>query len=137
MECQDAIDRLSPFLDDELDPVASREVSRHLESCPDCAAALERQRKLSDSLRRELEYHRAPDLLRARVVRDVRAAAGREAARSRPAPQPWRWLSAAAAVIVVAGGTWMVAIRSIDRGDDVTAREAVSGHIRSMMANHL
>ena len=43
MECRDIMDRLSPFLDDELDPVASREVSRHLDSCSTCAAALDRQ----------------------------------------------------------------------------------------------
>src|SRR5690348_11622843 len=101
MVCREVMDRLSPFLDDELDPVASCEVSRHLESCRNCAAALDRQRRISDSLRHDLEYHRAPDLLRARVVRDVRAAAGREGARSRPATQPWRWLSAAAAVIAL------------------------------------
>jgi len=131
------MDRLSPFLDDELDPVASREVSGHLASCPSCAAAFERRRMLSESLRSDLAYHRAPDLLRARVVRDVGAAVEREGARSRPAALSWRWLSAAAAVIVVASGTWMVANMPRDRGEDATAREAVSGHIRSLMANHL
>ena len=136
MECREAMDRLSPFLDDELDAVASREVSSHLASCASCAAALDRQRKLGESLRRDLEYHRAPDLLRARVVRDVRAA-GREGARSRTAAPSWHWLSAAAAVIAVVGGTWMVAIMPRDGGNDAIAREAVSGHIRSMMANHL
>jgi len=137
MVCREVMDRLSPFLDDELDPVASRAVSNHLASCPSCAAALERQRTLSESLRRDLEYHRAPDLLRARVMRNVRAAAGHEGARSRPAAASWRWLSAAAAVVAVVGGTWVVAIMSRDRGDDATTREAVSGHIRSLMANHL
>ena len=137
MACREVMDRLSPFLDDELDPVASREVSSHLASCPSCADAFERQRRLSESLRRDLEYHRAPDLLRARVMRDLRAAAGREGARSRRAAFSGRWLSAAAAVIAVAGGTWIIATLSGGRGDDATAREAVSGHIRSLMANHL
>src|SRR5438105_4219400 len=136
MVCREVIDRLSPFLDQELDPVASREVALHLESCPDCTAVLEQQRKLSESLGRELEYHRAPDLLRARIERDIRAAAGREGARSRPAGSSWRWLSAAAAVIVVVGGTWIVASTSHDE-DDATTREAISSHIRSLMANHL
>jgi anti-sigma factor RsiW len=131
------MERLSPFLDDELDPVASREVSRHLESCPDCAAALDRQRKLSESMKRDLEYHRAPDLLRARVMRDARAAVRREGAPSRPATPTWRWLSAAAAVIAVVGGAWSVTTLRRDRADEQTAREAVSGHIRSLMANHL
>ncbi len=137
MECREVTDRLSPFLDDELDPVASREVSRHVESCPSCTAALARQRVLSETLGRDLEYHRAPDLLRERVMRNLRAASRRESAPSRPAAQPWRWLSAAAAVIVVAGGTWMVATLSYHRANDAIAREAVSGHIRSLMANHL
>lgn len=137
MECRDIMDRLSPFLDDELDPIASREVSQHLESCPSCAAALERQRKLGESLRRELEYHRAPDLLRARVERDIRAAARASGTHSRPTAGPWRWLSAAAAVIAVVGGTWVVATLPRGHAADLTAREAVSSHIRSLMANHL
>ena len=137
MECREAIDRLSPFLDDELDPVVSREVSAHLESCPECAAAFDRQRKLRESLQRGLEYHRAPDLLRARVMREVRAAAGQPGARERVPARSWRWLSAAAAVLVVAGGTWIAAMQWGRNGDDAIAREVVSGHIRSLMANHL
>ncbi len=137
MVCRDVMDRLSPFVDDELDPVLSREVSRHVESCPSCAAALARQRVLSETLGRDLEYHRAPDLLRERVMRGVRAAERRDGAPSRPAAHPWRWLSAAAAVVVVAGGTWMAATLARDRANDATAREAVSGHVRSLMADHL
>jgi len=137
MECREVMDRLSPFLDDELDPVESREVSRHLASCPDCAAALERQRSLSESLKRELEYHRAPDLLRARILRDARAAVGRDSARSVLTTPSWRWLSTAAALIAVVGGTWFVATLPRDDANDLVAREVVSGHIRSLMANHL
>jgi anti-sigma factor RsiW len=131
--------RLSPFLDDELDPVASREVSQHLATCPKCAAAFDRQRELSENLRRNLEYHRAPDLLRARVMNDVRAAGtmGREGAPSHPVAQPWRWLNAAAAVIAVVGVSWLAATLPRDRANDAIAREAISGHIRSLMANHL
>jgi anti-sigma factor (TIGR02949 family) len=137
MECREVLDRLSSFVDDELDPAASREVSRHLESCPSCAVELARQRALSESLRRDLEYHRAPDLLRARVARDVRAAAHRDEALARPASRPLRWLGAAAAVVAVVGGTWVVATLPRDGGDEAVAREAVSGHIRSLMANHM
>jgi anti-sigma factor RsiW len=137
MEHREVIDRLSPYLDDELDPVAGRELERHLESCAPCTAAFERRRKLSESLRRDLEYHRAPDLLRERVMRDLRAAGLRDATPSRRTVLPWRWLSAAAAVFVVAGGTWIAAVQMGGSGDDAIEREVVSGHIRSLMADHL
>jgi len=138
MTCREVLDRLSPFIDDELDPVASAEVERHLESCPECSAALARQRELGASLRRDVPYHGAPDLLRERVMRDLRAAERRE----KPAParrimSSWRGLGVAAAVIAVVGGTWLVAGLPRTTGDDAIAREAVSSHIRSMMANHL
>ena len=134
--CGDVLDRLSPFLDDELDPVTSREVSQHLESCPSCAAAMDRQRKLNESLRRDLAYHRSPDLLRARIMRDTRAAVRLDGARSRPAARPWIWMMSAAAVVVVVGGAWLATL-STDRADDQVAHEAVSSHIRSLMASHL
>jgi anti-sigma factor (TIGR02949 family) len=137
MECRDVIERLSPFLDDELDPVTGREVERHVQTCPACAGALDRRRKLGEHLRGDLEYHRAPELLRARVMRDARAAARRQDAPTRPATQAWRWLGAAAAVVAVVGGTWMVTTFSRDNADERTTHEAVSGHIRSLMANHL
>jgi mycothiol system anti-sigma-R factor len=142
MECREAIDRLSPFLDDELDPVTSREVSAHLESCPECAAAFDRQRKLRESLQRGLEYHRAPDLLRARVMREVRAAAGQPGARERVPARSWRWLSAVAAVlsvaiVTVAGGNWLLVTLPRERADERMASEVVSGHVRALMADHL
>jgi|SRR5580765_5584630 len=137
MECREALERLSPFLDDELDPVTSRAVAEHLAECPSCAAAFDRRRQLSASLKRDLEYHRAPDLLRARVMRDLRAATGRDEARARLAMPSWRWLSTAAAVFVVAGGVWLLTSLPGGGTDDAATREAVSGHIRSLMASHL
>jgi mycothiol system anti-sigma-R factor len=138
MDCRDVLDRLSPFLDDELDPVVSREISQHLETCPSCAAAYARQRELSESLRSRVEYHRAPDLLRARVLRDARAGVRRdEQARPRAASRPWQWIGAAAAVVAVVAGTWLVTSLPHASENDAISREAVSSHIRSLMAAHL
>jgi mycothiol system anti-sigma-R factor len=137
MVCREVLDRLSPFLDDELDPVSSREITRHLESCPSCAAELARQKQLGETLRRDLEYHAAPDSLRARIASDLRSAVGqRDRHRSRAATHPWRWVSVAAAIIAVAGGAWLVGSRPLAARDALT-REAVSGHVRSLMASHL
>src|SRR5262245_33877570 len=98
MQCSEVMDRLSPFLDDELEPVASRAIVEHLASCPACSAELARQKHLSDELRAQLEYHRAPDLLRARIQREARATLPPTDRARAPAAVSWRWLSAAAAV---------------------------------------
>jgi mycothiol system anti-sigma-R factor len=138
MEHREVLDRLTPFLDNELDPVASREVSRHLESCPSCAAAFARQNQLSETVRRGLEYQRAPELLRARVLRDVRAAGRGDAARASGATgHAWRWVSVAASVVVVAGSAWLATSLPFMAARDGVIREAVSSHVRSLMANHL
>jgi mycothiol system anti-sigma-R factor len=138
MVCREVLDRLSTFLDDELDPLASREVVRHLESCPACAAAFARQRQLAETLRRDLEYHRAPELLRARVLRETRGAVRPDERRRSPgAAQPWRWVGVAAAVAAVAGGAWLVASLPLTGARDAATREAVSSHVRSLMASHL
>ncbi len=131
MTCEEVRERLTAFVDGELDPVASREVEAHLAGCAGCVAELAELRTLRARLGQELEYHRASDVLRARVVRDARA--GR---RSRPvAARGGRWLAVAAAMLMVAGGAWWVSSRA--GHGDALLHEAVSNHIRSLMAGHL
>ena len=48
MRCEDVQERLSAFLDDELDPLGSREIQEHLESCPTCPEALGAMKKPLD-----------------------------------------------------------------------------------------
>ncbi len=69
MLCEDVLERLSAFLDDELDPLRSREIQQHLGGCPGCTRALEQMKALAGRLREEAPYYRAPDSLRARVSR--------------------------------------------------------------------
>ena len=138
MQCENVLERLSAFVDDELDPLGSQEIQKHLETCPSCTDALGRMEALAERLHAEAPYYRAPDSLRARVSQ----AAWREAS---PGRAPGRrihlatrgWLSAAAAAVVVIGGTWL--FTSLQRQGDFGSmeREAVSSHIRSLMASHL
>src|SRR5690348_12769793 len=132
MECPDLAERLSPFLNGELDPLASREVERHLAACPGCAAALERRRLLGERLREAVPYQRAPEALRERVLAQARAAAEpRPAVREAPArplrrQEPWRWAGMAAAAALIIGltaGVWLLALRA---DDGALAREAVA-----------
>ncbi|HEX7077172.1 MAG TPA: zf-HC2 domain-containing protein [Candidatus Eisenbacteria bacterium] len=139
MKCEEVAERLSAFQDDELDPVTSREIERHLDGCASCAEALGRMMELSERLREEAPYYRAPDSLRARVSQAAWSGAsrGRATARPRMGVRGRGWLAAAAAVLAVAGGTWIFSSLQGQAGFASIEREVVSSHVRSLMANHL
>jgi mycothiol system anti-sigma-R factor len=138
MKCEDALESLSAFLDDELDPVRSREIQRHLDGCPGCAEALGQMKAIAGRLRAEAPYHRAPDSLRASVSRAAWKDAGRDRVGGRRmAMAPQGWLSAVAAVVVAIVGVSLFTFHQRQDGVDSMEREAVSSHIRSLMASHL
>jgi anti-sigma factor (TIGR02949 family) len=128
---RDVRERLSVYLDEELDPVASDAVSSHLESCPECSRELGRLRSLQSVLRGHVETHVAPARLRARVG----------ALTGRPAPAPrrfgWERIFAWAGAAAVAAAAWLVVVRLPANAEQALATEVVSSHVRSMMASHL
>lgn len=135
MQCEEVRERLSAFQDDELDPVASREIQQHLDSCPDCADVLGRMMDLSGRLRAEAPYYRAPESLRARVGQASWRGASRGRVQGRGSGAfGGAWLRAAAAVVVLAGGAWLFTSQQLA---GVMEREVVSSHVRSLMASHL
>jgi mycothiol system anti-sigma-R factor len=138
MLCEDVLERLSAFLDDELDPLASQEIQEHLDGCPGCADALGQMNHLAGRLRAEAPYYPAPDSLRARVSRAAWSDAGRgRVLGRRMGVVAQGWLSAAAAVAVVVGGAWLFTSLQHQEGRGSMEREVVSSHIRSLMAGHL
>src|SRR5258706_7980203 len=108
MQCEEVLERLSAFQDDELDPLGSREIQQHLDACPGCTDALGRMKGLAERLRTEAPYYPAPDSLRARVSQAAWKDEGRGLGTGRRISVAARsWLGAAATVIAVVGGTWL------------------------------
>ncbi|QGP91673.1 Putative zinc-finger [Neomoorella glycerini] len=108
MQCRNAREFFSPYLDGELSP-AEREVFRqHLGECPACCKELERWRDISLAL----QGMKAPV---ATPPGFLAAANTRLAARQRT--RPWqgirRWVAAAAAVAVLAAGSLSYAARGL------------------------
>ncbi len=108
------------------------EVEGDLRTCPDWARVEPRRRRVGEALREPLPRHRAPDTLRARVRAAVREESSRGARRS---AVPWRVLSVAASLAVVAVGSWQLALTRA-RGEAL-ADQVVASHVRSLMAGHL
>jgi anti-sigma factor RsiW len=138
MLCADTLERLSAFLDDELDPLDGREIQQHLDTCPTCTDALRRMKDLAERLRAGAPYYRAPDSLRARVSEAAWSNASRGRARSGRIGVPaWGWLGVAAAVLAIVVGTGLTSLLQRQERVGSMQREVVSSHVRSLMAGHL
>jgi len=123
MDCPTCEAMVDAYLDGELSAGESLAFERALETCPDCAKRLEAARAMSGLLR-ELPATPAPDLLRARIERELRPAA-------HPA-RNYRWLAMAASLILAAGLGWLGGTLSGGRNTD----ELVATYLRVTMSEH-
>jgi anti-sigma factor RsiW len=130
MTCTDVVRLLDPYVDRELDAAEDAAVRAHLETCARCPPRVAERERLG-RLVRAAPYAVAPDRLRAAVA----ARTGRAAAASRLS----LWPAAAALVLAVAGGVMMFRAYAIGRAtrSNAVAEDVVSGHVRSLMADHL
>jgi mycothiol system anti-sigma-R factor len=133
VSCENAGTILHGYLDGELDAARALEFERHLESCPDCLAALEAQETLRSALQRAQLYETAPVALRRKIRASLPAA--------RPAGfglrwMSMRWLALAAAALLVAFVGWRT-IHNYGVENQYQAAEMVDAHLRSLQAGHL
>jgi anti-sigma factor RsiW len=127
---------LDAYIDGELDADRAAQVKAHTASCQACAAAVEDRRALRDSVRQSELYRPAPASLRGAVLRDLHAIAPVKPA-SPPRPPLWAWGSLAACVALSAALVWVLVSSRGAPEHDLVVRDAVSSHIRSLMAAHL
>lgn len=129
MNCLRLHQVLDALVDGELDAATEREIDAHLAGCPECASLRAERVALRERVRAQAPYFKAPGRLRAALVR---AAAGTESARTRPAGRP-TWVQAAlvsagAAVAGLVAGIWI----SQPSLDDTRREPAVASHVASL-----
>lgn len=132
MSCPELETRVPAYLDGELPEAAAREVAAHVAACPRCGPWYEEQRRLRAALRERLPTLRAPDALRVRIRRQLRAEHDRA---HRRWPATWRRLAVAAVAVLALGGTWSLARRNAEA--DTLVAEVLGSHVRSLMPGHL
>ena len=103
MDCPTCEAMVDAYVDGELSATENAAFEQALAVCPDCRARLESTREMSRLLR-SLPAEPAPDLLRARIERELRSIAGRPRERER---EHVRWLAMAASLILALGVGWI------------------------------
>ncbi len=122
MNCAELDPLLHGYLDGEFDLGRSLEIECHLEACRACAARFRALKDLRRALQAPELYQRAPTHLRQRI----RAAM--------PGKRRRRWVPALAAAMVLLGVSLGVVLGlRLNRGEDFLTREAVAGHVRSLL----
>jgi len=135
MNCKDAQNLIDGYVDRELDPVRDLEIEGHLQECAVCSQGYKNHQALRNGLKASSLYFKPPADLQRRIQLSLRKAAKAEAA---PRAMPKWWLSVAAPI--AAAAVVVLSLVPFLRGpstDDLLAREVISSHVRSLMANHL
>jgi anti-sigma factor RsiW len=131
MDCPTCDAMVDAYVDGELPATDSAAFERALEGCPDCRRRLEAARTMSGLLR-ELPAEPAPDLLRARIERELRTISLK--AVPRLPGEPLRWTAMAASLIVAVGIGWLGGNLS-GQGERATD-ELISGYLRVASSEH-
>jgi mycothiol system anti-sigma-R factor len=128
---------LHAYFDGELDAADVPEFERHLESCPDCAAALAVQETLRSSLKGSKLRERAPESLRRKLAAEITEPIPRAATPSSSTTK-WRALALAASFLLVVAIGWRYLEGPNGTGDDATLFPSiVDAHLRSLQPGHL
>jgi anti-sigma factor RsiW len=135
MSCEQAWPLLSAYFDRELDVTKSLEVEVHLRECERCTAVVKQHEVLHGALSAAALVFAPPRDLEWRLRKAVR----REAKpRYLAVLRPWRWAALPVAATLAAALSWSVAVnRGGTSGDAPVLAELVSGHVRSLMVDHL
>src|SRR5882724_8861968 len=115
------------------DVLRSLEVERHLKTCAGCMAIKRSLHSLHSNLRHSDLSYQAPEALRQRIRQSVGSAPAETAPRN---SRPWMWQFLTLGAIGFAIVALMLQPVGISEGDRL-ADEAISNHVRSLMAGHL
>jgi len=127
---------LHGYFDGELSATCAIAFKRHLEHCSDCVLELTAQDFVRELMQRAQLYETASDSLKQRMRAHVRSGVHTVAS---PQRLIWRWLAAAAALLLVALLVWHVLPGFHDEEDYQAELAAgiVDAHVRSLQPGHL
>lgn len=143
MACNETAVLAHGYIDNELDEAVRARFDRHLASCAACRGLVERERQLSDALRRAADRPMAPPGLTAKIARALDQAERVEGSPGQRSGFGRRLaLGQGLALVATLAGVAVLsslATRELVRPDRAEAfgEELIGAHVRSLMAEHL
>ena len=135
MSCTEPKDLVDAYLDRELDLAKSLDIEAHLKECTVCSEAYEEGRRLRTILSDGELYFRAPAELRSGIRKSLR-----HNTKTNPRRRSFTWRAMAFGAPLALAATVLLTIIPLQKGrttNDLLVDEIVSGHVRSLMADHL
>jgi anti-sigma factor RsiW len=135
LHCHETQELLHAYIDGELDVVSDMAIAQHVSQCQACTQAYNSQQALRAALRTSTLAFPPPEHVQQRIRSAVRRASRAETCLR---VRAWRWMRVGAAL--AAGVLIMWRVGSGPTGptpEDLLTQEVISGHARSLMANHL
>jgi anti-sigma factor (TIGR02949 family) len=134
MNCSQARPKIDAYADGELEASEIPALEQHLRECAACAAALRNLQGLKNAVKQEALQFTAPAELRQRLREAL------PAVETRPTRSFWNWnwfsVATAGAAAVCLTLLVMVTLAQPSARQQLT-RELVSGHVRSLMVDHV
>ena len=141
MNCRECFDYIDAYIDNELDVTATIAVEQHLRGCHKCQELLEARKAVGALLDNPQLSFDAPDALLGRIQTAL------PVTRSEVKPRtvhrlviPWFSvpLALAATIVAILGLVFLIQGETFDRSSgNALAQEAISSHVRSLLAAHL
>jgi anti-sigma factor RsiW len=136
MTCEEARLLVHAYVDGEVDVVKSLEIGSHLSGCAACAREEASLRTLHTALSNSALYHEAPAGLERRVRAALRDARRTEGGR-RFILRHYSFVGAAAAAVLFVAIIVKGVLPLGSSASELTAREVLDDHLRSLTENHL
>ncbi len=134
MDCPTCEAMVDAYVDGELSATESAAFEAALPGCPDCRRRLEETRAMSGFLR-DIPTERAPDLLRAKIERELRAISQASKPQARPAlGRSMRWMAMAASLVVAVSIGWVGG--TFTGRNDVSDGDLVATWMRVASSDH-